>query len=220
MPFGQQPPQPHTQPPVSHVIRASGSFDSMDTDVSELTEDGADGADDGGPARNTRAQQRLREQLQMARRRPAFERLRVTGDGACMFRSVAQGDSLARTGRLLEAQEEWEAARKLRADVVERLRESRSDIEPFIPGIVEGRESFDAYLARMARPSTWGGEPELAMAVQVLQRPIAVYSPAPQGPQHIITYGTELKKETPMHVLWSGNHYDLLIPSGTPRSKL
>ncbi|KAI8475999.1 MAG: hypothetical protein J3K34DRAFT_402622 [Monoraphidium minutum] len=138
-----------------------------------------------------------------------------------MFRSVAQGDALLRTGKLLPSDDvEWAAAQKLRADVVEELRAGRSDIEPFIPGIVEGLESFDGYLARMARPGTWGGEPELAMAVKVLRRPIAVYSPEPGGPQHIITYGEEFAKEPAMHVLWSGAHYDLLIPAGTPRSRL
>jgi hypothetical protein len=58
--------------------------------------------------------------------RPRFERLQVRGDGACMFRSVAQGDALLRTGQLLASEaQEWEAAQKLRADVVEGLRSSR-----------------------------------------------------------------------------------------------
>lgn len=148
-----------------------------------------------------------------------FDRLRVKGDGACMFRSVAQGDALLRTGQPLKADQEWEAAQRLRRDVVEQLRSSRSDIEPFIPGIIEGTEDFESYLERMSRPATWGGEPELAMAVKVLKRPIAVYQPTMTGqPQHIITYGNEYD-EAPMHVLWSGAHYDLMIPV-VARSKL
>lgn len=33
-----------------------------------------------------------------------------------------------------------------------------------------------------------------------------------------LRYGEDLE-EAPMHVLWSGAHYDLLVPEG-PRSKL
>lgn len=47
------------------------------------------------------------------------------GDGACMFRSVVQGDALLRTGSLLPEDQEWAAAQQLRADVVGKLRESR-----------------------------------------------------------------------------------------------
>jgi hypothetical protein len=54
-----------------------------------------------------------------------FERLRVKGDGACMFRSVAQGAALLKTGSLLGGEQEWAAAQRLRADVVEHLRASR-----------------------------------------------------------------------------------------------
>jgi hypothetical protein len=107
-----------------------------------------------------------------------------------MFRSLAQGDALLGTGTLLRDEPaEWAAAAALRARIVDRLRDTRDDIEPFIPGIVEGSETFEAYLDRMARPSTWGGEPELAAASQVLQRPVAVYSPSSMmgPPQHIIT---------------------------------
>lgn len=62
------------------------------------------------------------------------------------------------------------------------------------------------------------GEPELVMAVNVLKRPIHVYQPTFHGPEHIITYGEE-RKADPIHLLWSGNHYDLLIPQ-EQRSKL
>jgi OTU domain-containing protein 6 len=58
------------------------------------------------------------------------------------------------------------------------------------------------------------------MATHVLSRPIGVWSPGPGGPSHIITYGEEeFPSEPPLHVLWSGAHYDLLIPVA-PRSKL
>jgi OTU domain-containing protein 6 len=63
------------------------------------------------------------------------------------------------------------------------------------------------------------GEPELLMASRVLQRPICVYQAAWGGPQYILTYGEEYQKSAaPMHLLWSGAHYDLLLPQ--PNSKL
>jgi OTU domain-containing protein 6 len=52
------------------------------------------------------------------------------------------------------------------------------------------------------------------MASRVLQRPICVYQAAWGGPQFILTYGEEFEKSAaPMHLLWSGAHYDLLVPS-------
>lgn len=74
------------------------------------------------------------------------------------------------------------------------------------------------------------GEPELLMASRVLRRPISVYQPGGGGlfagggsssPAHIVTYGEDLlggspskqqQAVAPMHLLWSGQHYDLLLP--------
>ena len=33
-----------------------------------------------------------------------------------------------------------------------------SEIEPFIPGILDGDTTFEAYLERMSHPAAWGGE--------------------------------------------------------------
>jgi OTU domain-containing protein 6 len=55
------------------------------------------------------------------------------------------------------------------------------------------------------------------MAANVLQRPICVYQPRfGAAPQHIITYGED-KAATPIHLLWSGAHYDLLLPQPSSR---
>eukprot|EP00878_Enallax_costatus_P019177 GHUV01020223.1.p1 GENE.GHUV01020223.1~~GHUV01020223.1.p1 ORF type:complete len:187 (+),score=4.87 GHUV01020223.1:195-755(+) len=57
------------------------------------------------------------------------------------------------------------------------------------------------------------GEPELLMASRVLKRPICVYEATWSGPQFLLTYGEDLvKTAAPMHLLWSGAHYDLLVP--------
>ena len=49
------------------------------------------------------------------------------------------------------------------------LLESREEMSPFIDG------DFDEYVKAMANVQTWGGEPELAIAAEVLQLPVTVY---------------------------------------------
>lgn len=117
----------------------------------------ASGGDDGGPSAI-----------------PRWSVRRTLGDGSCLFRAVVQGASLADSGEELAPDDEERAARALRMQTVQALRDHRDDIEPFLPGIAP---DFARYCALMERPSTWGGEPELAMAAQhVLRRPLAVYS--------------------------------------------
>lgn len=99
---------------------------------------------------------------------------RTAGDGACLFRAVVQGASLADRGQELSPDDEERQSRFLRQQVVQALIDYRDDIAPFLPGIAL---DFESYCARMSMHSTWGGEPELVMAAQhVLRRPLAVYS--------------------------------------------
>ena len=50
-------------------------------------------------------------------------------------------------------------------------------------------------------------------AVHVLKRPVAVYRlAAGSRPTHILTYAEHLDGVA-VHVLWSGAHYDLLLPA-------
>lgn len=156
--------------------------------------------------------------LPLQQQRPTrFAKCGITGDGSCMFRACVQGHhQLQHGGQQLPAAAEYSKALALRQAVVEELRKNREDMEPFLPGIAD---DFDDYLAKMAQPGVWGGEPELLMASRVLQRPIAVYQAAWGGPQYILTYGEEFEiAAAPMHLLWSGAHYDLLLPQ--PASKL
>uniref|UniRef100_A0A383VKG3 Ubiquitin thioesterase OTU n=1 Tax=Tetradesmus obliquus TaxID=3088 RepID=A0A383VKG3_TETOB len=174
--------------------------------------------------------------LPLQQQRPTrFAKYGITGDGSCMFRACVQGHhQLQHGGQQLPAAAEYSKALALRQAVVEELRKNRElsfwcsheagvqggrtqrDMEPFLPGIAD---DFDDYLAKMAQPGVWGGEPELLMASRVLQRPIAVYQAAWGGPQYILTYGEEFEiAAAPMHLLWSGSHYDLLLPQ--PASKL
>ncbi len=65
----------------------------------------------------------------------------------------------------------------------------------------------------LLNPVFFSGEPELVMASHVLQRPISVYQSGWGGPQYILTYGEEYAQAAdPLHLLWSGSHYDLLLP--------
>eukprot|EP00879_Flechtneria_rotunda_P006027 GHRR01006339.1.p1 GENE.GHRR01006339.1~~GHRR01006339.1.p1 ORF type:complete len:279 (+),score=66.16 GHRR01006339.1:80-916(+) len=153
-----------------------------------------------------------------------FKQFGITGDGSCMFRACVQGQhQLQHAGQVLSSREEQRKALELRRAVVEELRKNKEDMEPFLPGIAE---DFNEYCEMMSQPGVWGGEPELLMTSRVLQRPICVYQPGSSSwgfgsssPQLIVTYGDEYRKAaTPMHLLWSGAHYDLLVPQ--PTSKL
>ena len=59
----------------------------------------------------------------------------------------------------------WQRAPR---QVCDRLQERRADLAPFID------EDFEAYVAAMRHPHTWGGEPELSVAADVLSRPVHV----------------------------------------------
>lgn len=84
------------------------------------------------------------------------------------------------------------------------------------PALRHPQNKFEALVLPLLLLS---GEPELLMASRVLQRPISVYQATWTGPQYILMYGEEYGKTAkPMHLLWSGAHYDLLLPQ--PSSKL
>lgn len=75
--------------------------------------------------------------------------LRIPGDGRCLFRSLAQGRALQRSGSLLDRQQETAAADSLRRDICNKLVEQRDMMSPFIDG------DFDAYVDNMRQPTTW-----------------------------------------------------------------
>jgi OTU domain-containing protein 6 len=86
------------------------------------------------------------------------------------------------------------------------------ELEPFLAGIAD---DFDEYLTRMSHPAAWGGEPEMLMASHVTRRPITVYRLVGGSAEPIVTYGEQLLASgvPPVHLLWSGAHYDLLLPA-------
>ena len=143
-----------------------------------------------------------------------FKLLRVTGDGSCLFRAMAQGDHLAKgSSEPMSESEETKAARGLRLAVVKEMSARRESIEPFIPGILDGDLTFEAYLARMSLPYTWGGEPEMVMAMNLLQRPIHVWRIVEGQVEPIVSYGVnEFASSSSVNLLWhQAGHYDALV---------
>ncbi|GLI60484.1 hypothetical protein VaNZ11_002643 [Volvox africanus] len=159
---------------------------------------GGDGNAMGASQQPPQSQQQVRFRLR-----------RISGDGACMFRAIAQGAQMATHGKAMSLESEEVAALNLRQAVVRELRRRREEIEPFLPGIAA---DFDEYCRTMSNPMAWGGEPEMVMAVHVVQRPIMVYHVEDGQLAPIVTYGDHLLGSAqPISLLWSGAHYDLLV---------
>lgn len=95
---------------------------------------------------------------------PKYRVISVSGDGNCLFRSVAVGERAAQPGQSqppLSRAEEDARSKELRAKAVAELIRERKEIEWAIEG------NFDSYVRRMSRSGEWGGEPELLMLSKV-----------------------------------------------------
>jgi hypothetical protein len=97
-------------------------------------------------------------------RRLGLEALPQAPDGACQFRSLAAG--------LFGAAEADRYHRRVRAAAVAHLAARRADFE----GFVGSPREFDAYLAAMAQPATWGDELTLRAACESFQCAVNVVS--------------------------------------------
>ncbi|EFJ50382.1 hypothetical protein VOLCADRAFT_88936 [Volvox carteri f. nagariensis] len=185
-----------------HRSQSSLSLTPQLTRASASAGAAGESSSDGSP------QQHQQQQQQQVR----FRLWRISGDGACMFRAIAQGAQMATHGKAMSLQSEEVAAQNLRQSVVRELRRRREEMEPFLPGIAA---DFDEYCRTMSHPMAWGGEPEMVMAVHVVQRPITVYHMQGGELTPIVTYGDYLLGAVqPISLLWSGAHYDLLVPEG------
>ncbi|KAG8054324.1 hypothetical protein GUJ93_ZPchr0001g33105 [Zizania palustris] len=133
--------------------------------------------------------------------------IRITGDGRCLFRSVAYGACLRRGKQPPSESVQKELADELRSKVADEFVKRRGDTEWFLEG------DFESYVNRMRRPHVWGGEPELLMCSHVLRMPITVYmyTKGSDSPRIIAEYGQEYGKDNPVSVLYDGyGHYDAL----------
>ncbi|CAL4946104.1 unnamed protein product [Urochloa decumbens] len=136
--------------------------------------------------------------------------IRITGDGRCLFRSVAYGACLRRGKQSPSDSAQKELADELRAKVADEFVKRREDTEWFLEG------DFEGYVRKMRKPHAWGGEPELLMCSHVLRIPITVYmyTSSSDSPRIIAEYGQEYGKDNPVRVLYDGyGHYDALQPS-------
>ncbi|XP_039124769.1 OVARIAN TUMOR DOMAIN-containing deubiquitinating enzyme 4-like isoform X2 [Dioscorea cayenensis subsp. rotundata] len=137
--------------------------------------------------------------------------LGITGDGRCLFRSVAHGAYL-RSGKPSPSEHlQKQLADELRSKVV----------DEFIKRFLEG--DFETYISQMRLPYVWGGEPELLMCSHVLEMPITVYMCNQNSDSFkiIAEYGQEYGKDNPIRVLYhSYGHYEALqIPVTRTSSK-
>jgi len=143
--------------------------------------------------------------------------VRILGDGRCLFRAIAR-NLAAIEKRSLSQSSETKDADFLRSAAyqvicIERKKEFASNM------IIEG--DINAYCASMKSPSFYGGEAEMFVLSDLLQKPIAVFlEVAPGKYQRIVEYGEQYKKKdanghvvVPVRVLYNGyNHYDGLLP--------
>ena len=164
-----------------------------------------------------------------------YQRVKIKGDGRCMFRALALG--LAHVSKLnLTSSEETREADTLRTAVFEQMcreEEKRKEHAEANMSIKYGGEAdgIEGYCRRIQKDDFWGGETELLVLAKLVKRPIMVYLPAHMaknaasgsGYVCIQTYGEEyaskMNKKTgkvteraPVRLLYNGQtHYDLLI---------
>lgn len=150
---------------------------------------------------------------------------RVTGDGHCAFRSIAQG---LKRGRL-DSSKELEEALKLRRTTVKSLIRRKDDemtgtgltVSQMILMKDEQYTSFNSYATAMNK-SAHAGETEFWLLADEIRNPIAIFTQHQDGGgqlEHLITYGENSNHTNPpVCLLWQrgafsehGNHYDLLI---------
>lgn len=144
---------------------------------------------------------------------PDFELVQIPGNGSCMFQAIAQSQSFLETGELLDNLGLQRSGFQLRRNICLMLVKHRGDVEPFLAG------DFESYLHHMATEGVWGGEPELAMAVKVVERPILVYRVVKSSLfsgsqlQKSSEYGVDSFKDVPpVCILFDSSHYDSLLP--------
>lgn len=140
--------------------------------------------------------------------------LRIQGDGNCLFRALVQGKFRAEYSTFLSPEEETQKSLELRNSICNDLIRKREFIAPFVEG------DLDVYVERMRYEGTWGGEPELAVASDILEHPIRVYMQAGEGNFSIIASYGEFEGVVDINLLFHGmGHYDVLISSQQPQQQ-
>ena len=168
--------------------------------------------------------QQAQANKQQANKQPGLKTIKVVGDGSCLFRSVALGQSLLKTGTSLSNNIQKEKAETLRLRVSRILCEeaqnnSRKKFGKILTNaIVSEYGGWESYCQEIKKPNFYGGEVELMILPHIIERPIRVYrSPTGVGSS---PYGSEFSRGgevEPVRLLFTRgetekqNHYDLLV---------
>jgi OTU-like cysteine protease len=160
---------------------------------------------------------------------PQFGLRQIKGDGRCMFRALAQGSHYCtlldaqKTPTFLPPNEETITADALRNRICDSLLENKDHFSAFIDSDETGGGSFEKYVENMRQERTFGGEPELAAAANVLQRPISIFSLNPQKKEialvseYSCSDTVKSPGDWPIPLVYhaagpQSGHYDLLAP--------
>jgi hypothetical protein len=123
----------------------------------------------------------------------------VSGDGNCLFRSIADN--------LTGAEERHHEFRKC---VVEYIEQHKDHFALFME---DEDETVDEYIERMKNPCEWGGHPELYAACQALRVNIIVHQVG--APRFILNCEQEAKRD--IHISYHGEvHYNSIRSTHDP----
>ncbi|XP_063776675.1 OTU domain-containing protein 4 [Pseudophryne corroboree] len=117
-------------------------------------------------------------------------RKKVTKDGSCLFRAVAE--------QVLHSQAQHLEIRK---SCIDYLRENRAHFEAFIEG------SFEEYLKRLENPQEWVGQVEISALSLMFKKDFIIYQEPSVSPAHVTDNGFADKI---MLCFSNGNHYDII----------
>ena len=150
------------------------------------------------------------------------ERLKIPGDGNCLFAAVAQGIALRQHGRFHENP----AVISQKANLLRQAVRKLQCVDP--AGVVRFNGLFDdAHCDKIGRPGEYGGEPEILALAIITRRPIALFDATPETPISSIyvrhspyrLYTHSESTQPPLYLLYSPGrppnherdaHYDLL----------
>lgn len=142
-----------------------------------------------------------------------FVQKHVPGDGSCLFHAVSAGLEQGSTAGELRGLAASCLAKQVDAEF------NGATLRQWIEW--ETGLGPAEYAALMRGGGGWGGQIELALLSKCLQRPIQVFSPA-QSDGYVLDHEFQpqagFEGNAPVRVVFSGAHYDALLPKTPTRS--
>lgn len=120
----------------------------------------------------------------------------IASDGNCLFASIVD-------------QDEQYSVRKLRETIADYLRKHRKEFEPFIEA------DFNDYCDKLAKENVWGGQIELQVCANILQRSIEVIQGNGKEPIRIecpLGLGSPIVLTYHRYLYTNGEHYNSTMP--------